>query len=69
MLAAGNPNGDIPMLAFTEQPDRPHLRLLVVHDDPDREFAYTSGADAALAQAVPSGWTIVSISTDWARVL
>jgi phosphoserine phosphatase len=68
VLAAGNSNGDVPMLDFTQQPDKPHLRLLVLHDDPDREFSYTSGADEALAKADTSGWTIVSISTDWARV-
>ena len=68
MLAAGNSNGDIPMLDFTQQPDKPHLRLLVLHDDADREFSYTSGAEDALAQADTSGWTIVSISTDWTRV-
>src|SRR5688572_20847481 len=38
VLAAGNSNGDIPMLDFTRQPDKPHLRLLVLHDDADREF-------------------------------
>ena len=68
MLAAGNSNGDIPMLEFTQQHDKPRLRLLVRHDDSDREFSYTSGADEALARADISGWTIVSIRTDWARV-
>jgi hypothetical protein len=48
--------------------DKPHLRLLVRHDDADREFSYTSGAEEALARADMSGWTIVSIRSDWARV-
>ena len=68
VLAAGNSNGDIPMLDFTQQPDKPHLRLLVLHDDADREFSYTSGAEEALAKAEMSGWTTVSVSTDWTRV-
>jgi phosphoserine phosphatase len=68
VLAAGNSNGDIPMLEFTQQHDKPRLRLLVRHDDADREFSYTSGAEEALARADISGWTIVSIRTDWARV-
>jgi phosphoserine phosphatase len=68
VLAAGNSNGDIPMLDFTRQHDKPHLRLLVRHDDADREFSYTSGAEEALAKADRSGWTTVSIRTDWARV-
>jgi len=44
VLAAGNSNGDIPMLEFTRHRDRPFLPLLLLHDDADREFAYTDGA-------------------------
>jgi phosphoserine phosphatase len=68
LLAAGNSNGDIPMLAFAEQAGRPSLRLLVLHDDPAREFDYTAGADQALQQARANGWTVVSINDDWATV-
>jgi hypothetical protein len=66
--AAGNSNGDIPMLDFTQQPDEPDLRLLVLHDDADREFSYTSGAEESLAKADTSDWTIISMRTDWARI-
>jgi hypothetical protein len=69
LLAAGNFNGDIPMLAFAGQPGRPSLRLLVLHDDAAREFAYTSGAEQALQQAGDSGWTVVSIDREWATVV
>jgi phosphoserine phosphatase len=68
LLAAGNSNGDIPMLEFTHHQDRPVLRLLVLHDDPQREFDYTSGAEQALAQANGRGWTVVSIKKDWSTV-
>jgi phosphoserine phosphatase len=68
VLAAGNSNGDMAMLDFSQPRDRPHLRLLVRHDDSDREFSYTSGAEEALAKAQRSGWTTVSMSTDWAHV-
>jgi hypothetical protein len=68
LLAAGNSNGDIPMLAFAEQPGRPGLRLLVLHDDPDREFDYLVGAEQALQLASTRGWTVVSIKDDWATV-
>jgi hypothetical protein len=68
VLAAGNSNGDIPMLDFTQHQDKPSLRLLVLHDDSQREFAYTSGAEQALEQADKSGWTIVSIKNDWATI-
>ena len=68
LLAAGNSNGDIPMLDFTQHDDRPFLRLLVLHDDSDREFAYTGGAEQALDRAGANGWTVVSIKDDWDHV-
>jgi phosphoserine phosphatase len=68
LLAAGNSNGDIPMLDFTQHQDKPFLRLLVLHDDGQREYAYTSGAEQALERADKSGWTIVSMKTDWATI-
>ena len=68
LLAAGNSNGDVPMLHFTQHPDKPSLRLLVLHDDGDREFDYTTGAEQALAQAERDNWTVISVKTDWATV-
>ena len=68
LLAAGNSNGDVPMLHFTQHDDKPALRLLVLHDDDEREFAYTTGAEQALDQAARDGWTVVSVSRDWATV-
>jgi phosphoserine phosphatase len=68
LLAAGNSNGDVPMLQFTHHADRPTLRLLVLHDDPDREFAYTGGAETALRRAEAEDWTVVSIQNDWTTV-
>jgi hypothetical protein len=63
-----NSNGDIPMLDFTWRSGKPSLRLLILHDDGQREFDYTSGAEQALERAIKSGWTIVSIKNDWATV-
>ena len=68
LLAAGNSNGDIPMLAFTQHADKPSLRLLVLHDDAEREFDYTTGAEQALEQAATNGWIVVSIKNDWCTV-
>jgi len=68
VLAAGNSNGDIPMLDFSQRADRPHLRLLVLHDDAEREFSYTRGSEDALLRAEAGGWTTVSMRSDWARV-
>ena len=64
ILAGGNSDGDIPMLRFAGGKGRPALRLLVLHDDPEREFDYVKGAEQARAD----GWTVVSIKEDWATV-
>jgi haloacid dehalogenase-like hydrolase len=68
LLAAGNSNGDIPMLEFTRHQEKPFLALLVLHDDDEREFDYTSGAEHALEKADASGWTVVSVKNDWTTV-
>ena len=68
LLAAGNSNGDIDMLDFSQHADKPSLRLLLLHDDAEREFDYTSGAEAALERAKKFGWTVVSIKNDWLTV-
>jgi phosphoglycolate phosphatase-like HAD superfamily hydrolase len=63
ILAAGNSNGDIEMLEFTRG-----LRLLLLHDDADREFDYIAGAERTLEHAKTFGWTVVSMRNDWATV-
>ena len=68
ILAAGNSNGDLPMLRFAGGPSRPGLRLLVLHDDPEREFDYVAGSERALDEARAKGWTVVSIKDDWSSV-
>src|SRR3954452_7249106 len=68
LLAAGNSNGDIPMLDFAQHADKPSLRVLVLHDDAAREFDYTAGAEQALARAGTEQWTVPSIKNDWATV-
>jgi phosphoserine phosphatase len=68
LVAGGNSNGDVPMLRFAETPGRPALRLLVLHDDADREFDYVAGAEDALERAKAGAWTVVSVKGDWSRV-
>ncbi len=68
ILAAGNSNGDVQMLRWTGGKDRPALRLLVLHDDPEREFDYVKGAEKALEQARTDDWTVVSVRNDWSTV-
>ena len=46
----------------------PALRPLIRHDDREREFDYTAGAEQALDLAAKEGWTIASIKDDWAIV-
>jgi hypothetical protein len=58
-VGGGNSNGDIPMLRFSTG-----LRLLILHDDAEREFDYTAGAEDALAQ----DFVVVSMERDWATV-
>jgi hypothetical protein len=59
---------DFPMMRFARTGGREALRLLVLHDDADREFAYTTGAEDALDRAKTHGWTVVSMKEDWSAV-
>ncbi len=67
LVAGGNSNGDVPMLRFAGG-DNLALRLLVLHDDPEREFDYTTGAETALQRADEEDWTVISVRDDWSTV-
>ncbi|CCH77418.1 Nonspecific acid phosphatase [Nostocoides japonicum T1-X7] len=74
LLAAGNSAGDLEMLQWAASGPGPGLALLVDHDDAEREHAYESRAET-VANAEPiaevaarSGWTVVSMATDWESV-
>jgi hypothetical protein len=62
LFAAGNADVDIEMLEAAE------FSLLVDHDDAEREFAYTNGAEKSLVKAGESGWTVVSMKDEWSTV-
>lgn len=62
VFAGGNADVDIEMLECAR------FALLVNHDDDDREFAYTAGAEKSLAKAREHGWTVVSMKHDWSRI-
>ena len=68
ILAAGNSNGDIEMLKFTQGNDHATLNLLIYHDDNTREFAYDQGAERALELAQARNWQVVSMRDDWTTV-
>ena len=74
ILAFGNSDGDEPMLAMTAANDKPHLVLILHHDDPDREFAYDRTApswgrlDKLWDEANQHHWQIVSMKNDFRLV-
>jgi phosphoserine phosphatase len=68
VFAAGNSNGDVPMLHFCARPDRPSFGLLLRHDDDEREFSYDAGAEESLARAPEEGWAVASMRDDWKTV-
>jgi phosphoserine phosphatase len=59
LLAAGNADGDVPML------NTARFGILIHHDDAEREFAYNTGAEQALTNAKKQGWTVVSMHNDF----
>lgn len=69
ILAAGNSNGDVPMLRFAQGSPR-SLALLVHHDDDTGrgDEPYDKGAETALAGASDQGVVVVSVRDDWAQV-
>lgn len=68
IFAAGNSNGDIEMLQFSQAGSHPSLQLLVRHDDAEREFDYVAGAEKSLELAESSSWAVASIKNDWTTV-
>ena len=69
ILAAGNSNGDIPMLRYVQK-HPVSLSLLVHHDDDTGrgDAPYDRGAEDALAAAPGRGFTVVSVKDDWETV-
>jgi phosphoserine phosphatase len=62
LFAGGNADVDIEMLEAAE------FSLLISHDDAEREFAYTNGAERSLAKAGEAGWTVASMKDEWITV-
>lgn len=61
-FAAGNADGDAEMLQAAG------FALLLRHDDPEREYAYDTGTERAVAFAREAGWLEVSMREDFADV-
>ncbi len=68
ILAAGNSNGDIEMLKFTQAKGKHFLNLLLLHDDAEREYAYEQGAEKALALADELNWQVISMKSDLQQI-
>jgi phosphoglycolate phosphatase-like HAD superfamily hydrolase len=77
--AFGNSNGDRQMLEWTQAGDGARLMMLVLHDDPIREYAYGPAADlpdtkvgtftpALYDEAKSRGWNLISMKNDWKRI-
>ena len=77
--AFGNSTGDRQMLEYTAAGDGAHLEMLVLHDDPAREYAYGPATglpdtkvgtftQALYDEAKKGGWTVISMKNDWKRI-
>jgi len=78
-LAIGNSTGDREMLEWTGAGSGMRLKMLVQHDDADREYAYGPArglpdtkvgtfTPALLDEAKSKGWTTISMKDDWNRI-
>jgi phosphoserine phosphatase len=79
VIAFGNSTGDREMLEYTTAGQGARLGLLVLHDDPAREYAYGPAqglpdtkvwtfTQALYDEAKKDGWQIISMMHDWRRI-
>jgi len=61
-FAAGNADVDLEMLEVAD------FGLVIVHDDADREYAYTAAAEKFVEAGERNGWTMVSMKNDWSAI-
>lgn len=62
VFAMGNSRGDMQMFKYTDANPWPHLVLCLEHDDPEREFQYSSGITCQ------KDWISVSMKKDFGVV-
>ena len=67
ILAAGNSDGDLQMLTYTDDNNKvgKSLEILVHHDDGTREYSYDKGAENVLQKAKDRNWDVVSMKNDF----
>ena len=77
--AFGNSTGDRQMLEYTKAGDGTRLAMLVLHDDPEREYAYGPAqglpntkvgtfTQALYDEATKDGWIVISMKKDWKMI-
>ena len=77
--AFGNSTGDQQMLEYTGAGDGLRLKMLVLHDDAEREYAYGPAqglpdakvgtfTQALYDEAKRDGWTVISMKNDWKTI-
>jgi hypothetical protein len=77
--AFGNSTGDRQMLEWTGAGSGARLKMLLLHDDAAREYAYGPAqglpdtkvgtfTQALYDEAKKDGWTVISMKNDWRRV-
>ena len=77
--AFGNSTGDRQMLEWTGAGSGARLKMLVLHDDATREYAYGPAqglpdtkvgtfTQALYDEAKKDGWTVISTKNDWKRI-
>ena len=62
LFAAGNGDVDLEML------QEARFRLVIVHDDAEREYVVTAAAEKLLESSRQGGWTMVSMKDDWKTI-
>ena len=78
-IAFGNTEGDKEMLQWATAGEGMRMGFLVLHDDPEREFAYGPAnglpdtsvgtfSQALMDTANLSGWTVISMKDDWKTI-
>jgi phosphoserine phosphatase len=68
ILAAGNADGDIHMLWYSQTGPYRSLQLLLRHDDSEREYAYDTGAEKVQQLAAVRNWQVISMQEDFLQV-
>ena len=79
VAAFGNSTGDQQMLEYTGAGDGLRLKMLVLHDDAEREYAYGPAQglpDTKVGtftqdlydEAKKDGWIVISMKNDWTRI-